>query len=207
MFASHGMMHFGSQVVLTNRFYQSPRERNVAVGFYEYIEVEKTLRYFAKQMPRVYFIVLFACCREHFGGKNGKGALVESAYVKRFKLQALCRESNPRIQAIEEGLTGAANMTMLFGCEPTYGVEADTKFVQEFVTLLASSFDQRTGSLIFPNCLSQLEQRKVRFESVTDNLGRAVCIKRQDSRIDFKTLIVFETHQANQGLNFAVDRF
>jgi hypothetical protein len=35
-------------------------------NYYEFIEVERNIRSFAKDMKQVYFIVLFACCRENY---------------------------------------------------------------------------------------------------------------------------------------------
>ena len=78
----------------------------------------------------------------------------------------------------------------MFGCDPEMGVVADTKFIKEFTNHIAASFDYKTGAVSFPQCLTEIESMKVKFESVTDNLGRKLSITRIDNKIEFKKLIV-----------------
>ena len=97
---------------------------------------------------------------------------------------------------------------MLFGCDPENGVEADTKFIQEFIAHIVSSFDAKTGSVAIPACLSQIEQRKVKFESVTDNLGRMLKMTRQDNKVGLKTLMVLiKADVPSDSLQFAVQQY
>lgn len=56
---------------MTNRFCQESQ-------FYEFIKVESNVRGKSKDMERVYFILLFACCREIAKSKKGLG-ISESA--------------------------------------------------------------------------------------------------------------------------------
>ena len=67
MFAGHGMIYNGSQVVLTNNFDNRKR-------FYEFLQVETCIKYNSKRQTNVYYITLFACARENFvlGKKIGK---------------------------------------------------------------------------------------------------------------------------------------
>ena len=74
----------------------------------------------------------------------------------------------------------AANFTMLFGCDPQNGVKADTEFIEEFIKHISSKFDPKMMTQMFPNCLSQIEQSHVKFESVTNNLGRSLMLARQN---------------------------
>lgn len=65
-FACHGMIENSQQVVLTNNY--DPKRQ-----FYEFIDVEGTIRYYAPKMERVYFIILFACCRELYDSRAKRG--------------------------------------------------------------------------------------------------------------------------------------
>ena len=78
---------------------------------------------------------------------------------------------------------------MLFGCDPRNGVEADTEFIRVFFEHLETSFDSKSGSLLFPNCLNIIEQEDVKFESVTNNLGRTLLLQRQTNLIVNKVLV------------------
>ena len=60
-FACHGMIKRGEQVVVANNYDTKNR-------FYELIEAESNIRFRARRMPKIYFIVLFACCREFYNG-------------------------------------------------------------------------------------------------------------------------------------------
>jgi len=56
-FACHGIIHDGSQKVLLN-------QPNADGSYYETIEVETIIRRMAIKMTNVFFLVIFACCRE-----------------------------------------------------------------------------------------------------------------------------------------------
>lgn len=97
---------------------------------------------------------------------------------------------------------------MLFGCDPAYGVVADTKFIAEFISHIVSSFDSRTGSVAIPQCLGQIEQRKVKFESVTDNLGRMLHMTRQDNKVGMKSLIIlFKGSSPHSTMKYAINQY
>ena len=53
------------------------------------------------------------------------------------------------------------NYTLFFGCDPQFGVLADTKFIQAFIKHLKNSFESKTGTLRIPECLGYIEQKKV----------------------------------------------
>jgi hypothetical protein len=56
----------GQQVAVANIF--DKREE-----FYEFIHAEQNIRVVAPSLPKVYFIVLFACCRENYHKGKIKG--------------------------------------------------------------------------------------------------------------------------------------
>jgi hypothetical protein len=59
VFACHGLISDGSQVVATNNYDKESK-------FYKFIEAETNIRNMANEMSRAYFIVLFACCRQAY---------------------------------------------------------------------------------------------------------------------------------------------
>jgi hypothetical protein len=65
-FASHGYVIFGTQRIVANHF--DPK-----TGFYELINPESTIRSMAESMPNVYFLALFASCREKRENEKGEG--------------------------------------------------------------------------------------------------------------------------------------
>ena len=96
-FACHGIINKGSQRVLIN-------QPNSSGNYYEVIHVETNIRKRAIKMPKVYFLILFACCRE---GYTRKG------------------ENQKQIK-IQQSVVEVANFTMIFGCDPASGVPANT---------------------------------------------------------------------------------
>jgi hypothetical protein len=101
-FACHGIISEGSQKVLINK-------HDEYKTFYETIHVETSIRLKSLMVPKVYFLVLFACCREGYTHKQLTAK------------QALKVDIKP------------ANFTMLFGCDPASGVPADTQLVKVLV--------------------------------------------------------------------------
>ena len=61
-FACHGIISEGSQKVLINEFDQYGT-------FYQTVNVETSIRLNASRVPNVYFLLLFACCREGYTAK------------------------------------------------------------------------------------------------------------------------------------------
>lgn len=66
----------------------------------------------------------------------------------------------------QESSKPVSNYTMIFGCDPEYGVIANTKLISTAIEHMIKSFDSLTGSLKVPDYLGLNEQRKVYFESV-----------------------------------------
>lgn len=162
MFAGHGMILNGGQVVLTNNY--DPKCK-----FYEFILVEMRIRLCSKNLTNVYFIALFACCREIYNeAKTKKGIaspLAKNCGVhKDCCLFSLHDVFDPTFDD-EENFEAQAdqNFTLLFGCDPQQGVVADTKFIEAFIKHLKNSFESKTGTLRIPECLGFIEQSKVSF--------------------------------------------
>ena len=106
--------------------------------------VEFEIRNMASDMPRCYFLTLFACCRESYV----KGAKI-------FKAADDDTETNKGKTSIQRGnvkasKTDPANFTFLFGCNPAEGVKADTQFIKCFVDHCKDLFSPETGTLMLP---------------------------------------------------------
>ena len=57
VFASHGMIRDGRQVILVNEY-------DKATGFYKLLGVEENIRMAARMNSNAYYVCIFACCRE-----------------------------------------------------------------------------------------------------------------------------------------------
>ncbi len=65
-FAGHGFIVNGNQNIATNNYCNNEK-------FYEFIKVESTIRFYSPKMTNVYFLTLFACCREYYNPGKKKG--------------------------------------------------------------------------------------------------------------------------------------
>jgi hypothetical protein len=74
-------------VLVANKFDNSKH-------FYEFIEAEKNVRHFSKDMKQVYFIVLFACCRENYFRDKKKGVCAGKQLQNKPKCFKLCALNN-----------------------------------------------------------------------------------------------------------------
>ena len=82
---------------------------------------------------------------------------------------------------------------------------ADTKFIDTFIKHLKRSFEKKTGSLMFPECLGFIEQKKVNFQSRSNNLGRLLEISRQNDKVGLKHLVVISKDEIpNKSVKIAV---
>ena len=57
LFASHGMIRDGRQVILVNEY-------DKTTGFYNLLGVEENIRMAARMSSNSYYVSIFACCRE-----------------------------------------------------------------------------------------------------------------------------------------------
>ena len=134
------------------------------------IDVELQLRQIAKEMPRVFFLVLFACCRDSYVekqivGEQGMDVDEEGVIVKRAA----------RGQA-DISKVSIANFTFVFGSNPATGAQADPEFVKMFLNHLNSVFDPEDGTLMMPECLGNIDSlnNRVNFESTSSNVGKSL---------------------------------
>ena len=155
----------GCQVVVVNKF-------DERLQFYQQIPVEKLLRTLKedKDVSNIYFLVLFACCRESF-------IPFKNTAVKNEKMKDGLEIERVLVRGGDDlGITNtnASNFTFVFGCDPAAGVAADTKFVKIFIEHLKGLFSLEDGSALIPDCLGTIDSIKgnVNFESTSSNMGR-----------------------------------
>lgn len=110
-FACHGIIQEGSQRVLLNR-QNGEKDKYL---YYDVIDVELQIRLKAPQMTKVFFLLIFACCREGYVSQKEKEA------------KNALRRGDENTNA--DSAARIANFTMLFGCDPANGVPANTKIV------------------------------------------------------------------------------
>lgn len=177
------------------------------------IQVENTIRYHSQSMERVYFICIFACCRELFNSSKciGEGhCTIHHSALEKQRKKANRRFSVVHYKWFQTSQSGnkISNFTMMFGCDPQNGVEADTKFIREFIRHLTSKFDTKQCSCLFPECLGHIENETTKFESVTNNLGRSLKIECQSNRVGFKNLVaIHDGPEPNRNITLAVTEF
>ena len=58
---------------------------------------------------------------------------------------------------------------MLFGCQPSDGVNVDTKMMHDTRKALVNRFDRKTFILEIPAVFEQLKGQDVNFEMITTN--------------------------------------
>lgn len=112
----------GEQIVLANKFCQNRK-------FYEMIEVEGTVRHNAPEMEKVYFILLFACCRELYNPEKNFGVGIFNKFI-RAKTHRIRFNSSASVHIKEDNVANdctflhskatknISNFTMMFGCDP-----------------------------------------------------------------------------------------
>lgn len=164
------------------------------MGFYEMIGVELELRQKAKEMPRVFFLVLFACGRDSYVRSTVKG---ESGFDFDDQGEKIQGKKQARGQNSEISKVQIANFTFVFGSNPATGAAADPDFVTMFLKHLNQVFDPEDGSLMMPECLGNIDSlnNRVNFESTSSNVGKSLLLKRQDVRVGAKQIIVITKNQ------------
>lgn len=149
-------------------------------------------------MSNVYFLTLFACCRENSNLQEMK-KIVENKQDETTQPQTKQENQAQAPESTEARGVGArvneakvSNYTFLFGCNPADGVAANTKFVQLFINHIKNRFEPDTGYVVIPECLGMMDvtSESVNFESTSGHLGRSLRLMRQDNRVGPKQLIV-----------------
>ena len=146
------------------------------------INVEHKIRNDAKNLPRVYFMTLFACCRESFTSKSKN-------FSKKEVKEEQAGRGNVNISKL-----AIMNFTFVFGCNPAEGVKADTEFIKNIRDHMRGLFDPEDDSLMFPECLGIIDSTKgsENFESTSCNIGRSLRLQRWNNRVGIKQLIVIK---------------
>ena len=90
-------------------------------------------------------------------------------------------------QVINSSLIG--NFMFIFGCQPAYGVRADSKFVKNVIDLFAKNFDPEGGHIMLPDCFARVISSDATFETVSSNLSRKLKLRRKDKSVGAKTIL------------------
>ena len=112
------------------------------------IPVEQLARIAVTGVPNAYCLILFACCRE-------------VKKLSQFEVNKFQREQQDSTLTLvsargETVLTKTTcNIFLSFGCQPSFGVQADSKYVKDFINLITSNFDE-SGSVILPDVFSRV---------------------------------------------------
>jgi hypothetical protein len=148
------------------------------------ISVELALRSRAKEVPNVFFLVVFACSRDSYVDKDTDAKGVKN-------------DKQPKWYGASRGTGGTssvkiANFTFVFGSNPATGAKSDADFVKMFIQHLNDAFDPEDDSLMLPECLGNIDSinAKVNFESTSSNVGRSLKLKKQTNRVLAKQIIV-----------------
>ena len=70
---------------------------------------------------------------------------------------------------IESKLIG--NFIFSFGCQPSVGVGAESKYINDLKNLFSSNFDL-SGCIVLPDVFSKVLSSDAKFETVSSNLSR-----------------------------------
>ena len=79
------------------------------------------------------------------------------------------------------------NYILLYGCQPSFGVKANSNFIKDLINLISSNFDE-SGSVVLPDVLSQVLSSDAQFECVSSILAKKVMLSRQDTVVGHKRL-------------------
>ena len=79
------------------------------------------------------------------------------------------------------------NYILLYGCQPSFGVKANSNFIKDLINLISSNFDE-IGSVVMPDVLSQVLSSDAQFECVSSILAKKVMLSRQDTVVGHKRL-------------------
>ncbi len=63
------------------------------------------------------------------------------------------------------------NFIFSFGCQPSFGVGAESKYINDLKYLFSSNFDVN-GFIILPDVFSKVLSSDATFETVSSNLSR-----------------------------------
>jgi hypothetical protein len=92
-------------------------------------------------VENIYFLVLFACCRESYISKTKISIASDTQDGQKIDSRSVDAKVND---------AKLSNFTMVFGCDPAAGVNADTQFVKLFINHMKNLFDPEDGTLMIP---------------------------------------------------------
>lgn len=101
----------------------------------------------AVDMPKAFFLVLFACCRDSYVDKELEGEQATAENSKAFAARGGSDLSQVKV----------ANFTLMFGSNPATGAKSDKKFISAFLRHLDEMFDPEDGTLLLPECLGNID--------------------------------------------------
>ena len=101
LYASHGMIVSGRQVVLMNEFNKTSR-------FYKMLGVEQNVRDMARDHPNSFHLVFFACCREIFDYRKHCGGFPTKEEADKYYAEIRMEEQAKHLamlqaEALKEG--------------------------------------------------------------------------------------------------------
>jgi hypothetical protein len=67
--------------------------------------------------------------------------------------------------------SGVSNFIFSFGCKPTDGVLAQSKYIEDLFNLFTSNFDVH-GCIVLPDVFCRVLSSDAKFETVSSNLAR-----------------------------------
>lgn len=186
-FICNGVIYNGRQNVLVNAW---DEKLSSSLSFYQMIPVELEIRNRAKDVPNVFFLILFACSRDSYVLKSDENKGERN--ITSVKSGAARGDGNVTTVKI-------ANFTFVFGSNPATGAQSDADFVKMFIQHLNDAFDPEDDSLMLPECLGNIDtlKGKVNFESTSANVGRSLKLKKQTNRVLAKQIIVIVQNPAD----------
>ena len=81
------------------------------------------------------------------------------------------------------------NFIFCFGCQPGFGVAADTMYCKNLIDLFNKNWDTEKHTISIPDIFQKVVSTDAVFETVSCSLSRKLMLMRQDIRVGHKTLI------------------
>jgi hypothetical protein len=156
---------------------------NPETRFYVMISVEKLVRRAVTGVINAYCLVFFACCRE-----IKKLSKVEIVQLAKDQL-GWVGVANPSVitsktrGAMALELKQIGNYIFSFGCQPSAGVGATSKYIKDLLDLFTTNFDAVNASILFPDIFAKVLSSDATFETVSSNLSRKLLLNNRARRV------------------------
>ena len=154
-------------------------------GFYKCINVEEDVRILTARNKNLYWVVLFACCREiydpkkHCGGISLEEALAyNDKKVQKAALAVLIPDENDQnlLQEAQDGrgeglldYVEHQNFLIIYGTPPGQIVAAETKMVNEIADIMTTRYDKKFFVLEIPHNFNHLFSGDAVFETAVSS--------------------------------------